>query len=92
MDPADKFRHIPCRDLVGGGECARGDKCWFSHSIEKREPCRFFNTARGCRNGENCAYLHEFVSWRKRQEPQVDDEGFVTPVQPRRSPQSQKRW
>jgi hypothetical protein len=29
------------------------------------KPCAYFNTARGCRNGANCTFLHDVSAARK---------------------------
>lgn len=41
------------------GSCNRGSQCLFSHSAQaKRDPCKFFFTLQGCRNGETCSFSH----------------------------------
>lgn len=32
-----------------------------SHPNHRTQPCRFFNSANGCTNGESCNFLHTFV-------------------------------
>lgn len=49
-----------CKFFLNGG-CNRGDKCYFSHSVQARKPlCKFFLTFQGCRNGDSCFFLHDY--------------------------------
>uniref|UniRef100_A0A0A9CYC0 C3H1-type domain-containing protein n=1 Tax=Arundo donax TaxID=35708 RepID=A0A0A9CYC0_ARUDO len=50
-------------DVVSGGTVPGRDFTKARHT----KPCAYFNTARGCRNGANCTFLHDVSAARKEQ-------------------------
>ncbi|EES13033.1 hypothetical protein BDA96_06G278200 [Sorghum bicolor] len=49
-------------DIVSSGTMAARD-----NKQRPTKPCAYFNSARGCRNGANCTFLHDMSAARKEQ-------------------------
>ena len=62
-DRQNKLKYILCNNVVQGGQCNKGNQCWYSHSREEQKkyliqkPCLYLQ--RGKCSFENCRYDHD---------------------------------
>ncbi|KAH9867977.1 hypothetical protein IAQ61_007283 [Plenodomus lingam] len=57
--PVDSRSNIPCRF---GETCTKGAGCPFDHTVmKKKKLCTWVNTTKGCSNGANCHFSHEYA-------------------------------
>ena len=50
------YQVVDCR-FFQLGNCTKGENCPFKHGAKKI--CHFINTPNGCRNGDECFFLHD---------------------------------